>query len=124
LDKKPGLCRVFAFYNSLNINMWGSGIDEYRVGLKQVEEQLNRDWSQSEKAEIEVVSFISTPADALWAAALCNAKITIDGNEHVFEQLRGTIVIEKENDTWNISHMHASFPDYRNAENGSFPVNN
>ena len=105
-----------------NINMWGSGLDEYRVGLKQVEEQLKRDWSQSEKSEIEVLSFVPTPIDALWTAAICNAKVTIDGNEHIFEHLRGTLVIEKENGTWKISHMHASFPDYRNADNGSFPV--
>ncbi len=70
------------------------------------------------------MSFVSTPIDALWAAALCNAKITIDGKEHIFEHLRGTVTIEKENGVWKISHMHASFPDYRNAQNGSFPVNN
>lgn len=105
-----------------NINMWGSGIDEYRVGLKQVEEQLKRDWSQSEKCEIEVLSYVPTTHDALWAAALCNAKITIEGKEHCFLDLRGAIIIEKENERWKISHMHASFPDYRNPSNGSFPV--
>lgn len=105
-----------------NINMWGSGLDEYRVGLKQVEEQLKRDWSQSEKGEIEVVSFVQTPTAALWTAAICNAIVTIDGKQHVFEHLRGTIVIEKEDGVWKISHMHASFPDYRNAEHRSFPT--
>ncbi len=105
-----------------NTNMWGSGLDEYRVGLKEVEEQLKREWSQSEKGEITVLSFVPAPADALWSAALCQAKITIAGREHIFEHLRGTIVIEKENGAWKISHMHASFPDYRNPENGSFPV--
>jgi hypothetical protein len=79
-------------------------------------------WSQSEKSEIAVVSFVPTPADALWTAAVCQAKITIDGQEHIFENLRGTIIIENENGVWKISHMHASFPDYRNAEQGSFPV--
>jgi hypothetical protein len=57
------------------------------------------------------------------AAALCRAKITVDGKEHFFEHLRGTLVMERENEIWKISHMHASFPDYRNAENESFPVN-
>lgn len=108
---------------SKNIHMWGSGLDEYRVGLQEVEEQLKRDWSQSEKGEIKVISFVTTAMDALWTAAICQANIIIDGKEHIFEHLRGTIVIEKENGAWKISHMHASFPDYRNAENGSFPVN-
>jgi hypothetical protein len=113
-----GLLNLF----TKNTNMWGSGLDEYRVGLKEVEEQLKRDWSQSEKSVIEVVSFVPTPEDAVWAAALCNAKITINSEEHAFEHLRGTVIIEKEDGVWKISHMHASFPDYRNAENGSFPV--
>lgn len=104
------------------INMWGTGPDEHRVGLEQVKVQLKRDFSQSEKSEIEVVAFVPTPIDALWAAALCNGKITINGKTHCFENLRGTIIIEKEDGIWKISHMHASFPDYRNAENSSFPV--
>jgi ketosteroid isomerase-like protein len=108
---------------SQNMTAWGSGVDEYRVGIKQMEAQLLRDWNQSEKCEIEIVSFIPAPSNATWAAAICNARITIGGKEHVFEQLRGTIIIEKENDAWKILHMHASFPDYRNPENGSFPVN-
>lgn len=107
---------------SSNITMWGTGLDEYRVGLTQVEEQLKRDWSQSEKGAIEVISFVPTATDAKWAAAVCHARITIDGKEYVFEELRGTIVIDKENEKWKISHMHASFPDYRNAQNGSFPA--
>lgn len=115
----PCLLNLF----SKNINLWGSGLDEYRIGLKQVEEQLKREWSQSEKGEIEIVSFVTTAIDVLWAAAICQAKITINGKEHIFEHLRGTIVIENENGNWKISHMHASFPDYRNAENASFPVN-
>jgi len=105
-----------------NANMWGSGLDEYRVGLKQIEEQLKRDWSQAEKGEISILSFVPTSLDALWAAAVCKAKITVDGKEHIFDHLRGTVVIEKEDGVWKISHTHASFPDYRNTENGSFPV--
>lgn len=104
-----------------NTNLWGSGPDEYRVGLKQVEEQLKRDWSQSDAGEIEVVSFVPTANDALWAAAICKAKVTIKGEQHTFDHLRGTIMIEKENESWKISHMHASFPDFRNAEGSSFP---
>lgn len=106
---------------SKNINLWGSGLDEYRVGLKQLEEQLKRDWTQSEKGEIAVISFVPTPPHALWAAAICQAKITIAGKEYIFEHLRGTIIIEQEDRLWKIAHMHASFPDYRNAENASFP---
>ncbi|WP_419419934.1 nuclear transport factor 2 family protein [Legionella sp. D16C41] len=106
-----------------NANVWGSGIDEYRVGLKEIEEQLQRDWSQSDESRIEIVRFIVSPDDALWAAAICNAHLKIAGQDYVFDHLRGTIIIEQDEGNWKIAHMHASFPDYRNAENNSFPVN-
>lgn len=106
-----------------NATMWGSGLDEYRVGLTQIKEQLERDWSQSEQGEIEIISYTPDSNDSLWTAALCTAKVTIDGKQHMFEHLRGTIILENENGNWKIAHMHASFPDFRNAENGSFPIN-
>lgn len=105
-----------------NANSWGTGIDEYCVGLTQLAEQFKRDWSQSEKGEIEIVSFVPTPDNVLWAAAICNAKVTIDGKKHTFGHLRGTITIDKEDGIWKIFHTHASFPDYRNPQNSSFPI--
>lgn len=102
--------------------MWGTGVDEYRVGLKELTAQFNRDFSQSEKSEIQMISFASNTAESLWAAAICNTKITINAKEYFFENLRITIIIEKEEGAWKISHMHASFPDYRNPENCSFPI--
>ncbi|MCE0722016.1 MULTISPECIES: nuclear transport factor 2 family protein [Legionella] len=107
-----------------NTNVWGSGLDEYRVGLTEMEEQLRRDWSQSEQGKIEIIRFVPTPDDASWAAAVCHARITIEGKEYLFEHLRGTLTIEREEGVWKIAHMHCSFPDYRNADNGSFPVGN
>lgn len=105
-----------------NSTMWGSGLDEYREGREDIEKQLKRDWAQSEKSEIEMVEYIPSSTDASWIAARCNAHITIDGQRHTFEHLRGTLCVQKEDGIWKISHMHCSFPDYRNAEHGSFPV--
>lgn len=102
-------------------NVWGTAIDEYRTGLKELEIQHQRDWSQSEKGEILIVAWVPTSTDAQFAAAVCKAMITIDGKENIFEHLRGTLTIKKEDGIWKIAHMHASFPDFRNLENGSFP---
>jgi len=115
------LKRLLNLFTS-NTNMWGTGLDEYRVGLQQVETQLQRDWEQAEKSEIEVVSFIPASDDLTFAAAICQARITINHAQHIFEHLRVTINIEKEQGLWKIAHMHASFPDYRNNIDGSFPV--
>lgn len=119
--KKRDLSFLLSLFTH-NTNMWGTGIDEYRVGLKQIEDQLKRDWRQAEASEIEIVQFIPTGDEALWAGAICNAKLTVEGKDYYFEHLRGTIIIDQEEKTWKISHMHCSFPDYRNAKDGSFPV--
>lgn len=102
-------------------NVWGSGVDEYRVGHAELTEQLNRDWSQSEAGQIIIQRFVSAPGMATWAAAVCQAHITIEGQTYVFNDLRGTITVEQEKGVWKIAHMHASFPDYRNPVDGSFP---
>jgi ketosteroid isomerase-like protein len=105
-----------------NATMFGTGIDEYRKGLKEIEEQVKRDWSQSEKGELKLTSFLGPSDNSTWAAGEFTAKIQINGQVHKFEPLRGTIILEKEGDTWKIAHMHASFPDFRQAEGASFPA--
>ncbi len=107
---------------SKNMTLWGTGIDEYRVGIEAMKAQLHRDWSQSTRATLDLISFIPTPNHAIWAAGLCKTHLTIDGQDYVFDNLRGTIVITEEQGDFRILHMHASFPDYRNPEAGSFPV--
>ena len=102
--------------------LWGTGIDEYREGLYQIEEQILRDWQQSDSGEIRVVSFASTPQNALWTAAMCETMIVVAGKTYYFEDLRGTIIAEQEEGSWKIAHMHSSFPDYRNPEDNSFPI--
>lgn len=115
----PFLLNLF----SEEATIWGTGIDEYRSGLNEIEMQFHRDWSQSDKGEIQIQHAIPTTANVLWVAAVCLAQITIEGTTHSFEHLRGTLIVEQINGVWKIVHMHCSFPDYRNAENGSFPVN-
>ncbi len=105
-----------------NATLFGTGIDEYRTGLKEIEEQVKRDWSQSEKGALKLTAFLGPSDHSTWAAANFAAQIQINGQIHTFEPLRGTIILEKEEEVWKIAHMHASFPDYRQAEGASFPA--
>lgn len=105
-----------------NATVWGTGKDEYRVGLDQIAEQHKRDWSQSESASIHCHTFVETPNDALWAASICDAVVVVAGVEYKLSDLRGTIAIALEENVWKIVHMHASFPDPRNSEGNSFPI--
>lgn len=102
--------------------LWGTALDEYRTGIKAAIEQHKRDWSQSEQGSIKIVSWLPTPQDALWAAAVCQANITVDGVQYTFEHLRGSLSIVQEDGVWKIAFMHASFPDMRNAPGNSFPL--
>jgi hypothetical protein len=48
---------ISLFYSVFLPKIQMSGVlefDEYRVGIKEMEEQLRRDWSQSELAKIEM----------------------------------------------------------------------
>lgn len=104
--------------------MIGTAADEKRVGLNQIENQLKRDWSQSEAGEIKILSFLPSLDSATWACADMETTITANGKAHHFKDFRGTVVIEQEDGVWKISHTHFSFPDYRNPEDGSFPIPN
>ncbi|WP_131780998.1 nuclear transport factor 2 family protein [Legionella gresilensis] len=105
-----------------NATLWGTGIDEYRYGLKEIEEQLLRAWSQSEDSEITIINFNPAPAHSFWASANCSAKLWIDGQTYILEHLRVTICIDEEDQTWKIAHLHASFPDFRNPRDSAFPI--
>ncbi len=104
-----------------NATLIGTVCDEHRIGLKEIEAQLQRDWSQSEQGAIVIASFFPSPSSGLWASALCHTTIIIDGQSHHFENLRGSIVIEEVEKDWKIAHMHASFPDLRSPKGYSFP---
>ena len=115
LDEVLRLC-------SKNMTLWGTGLDEYRVGIQAIEEQLYRDWSQSTRSTMDWVSFIPTPHSAFWVAGLCNAHLTIEDQDYSFDNLRVTIATIEEQGKLKIAHMHGSFPDLRNPAGNSFPV--
>ena len=104
-----------------NCNVWGTAVDEYRMGHDELKTQHERDWSQSEKGIIKIIKTVPTDKNAQWAAVIAKAIVTIDGEEHTFDHLRGTITVAQEDGKWKISHMHCSFPDLRTEEGSSFP---
>ena len=105
-----------------NMTLWGTGLDEYRVGIEAIEEQLRRDWSQSTRSTMDLVAFIPTPHSTSWVAGVCNAHLTIENQDYSFDNLRVTIATVEEQGKLKIAHMHASFPDLRNPTGNSFPV--
>lgn len=102
--------------------MFGTGRDEYRAGLDEIKDQLERDWSQASAGKLNLKHHLHASKDGTsWASAIFQAEITIDGKIHIFENLRGSIFVEKDDSgEYKISHMHASFPDPEQPEGNSF----
>jgi ketosteroid isomerase-like protein len=100
----------------------GTALDEIRVGIQAMKEQLERELKQA-KAQIHIVSFLPAPTEGFWASAICKAVITADGKTESFDNLRITMIVEKIGQALKIAHMHASFPDMRSPEGYSFPKN-
>ena len=119
--KTRNMNKVLSLFTK-NSYMLGSAVDESRYGLDAIQTQLNRDWSQSEKAAIEIITFQPAPIDAPWCTVFARAHITVNNENFCVDHLRGSIYIFKQNGAWKIAHMHSSFADNRNPENNSFPV--
>lgn len=102
--------------------LWGTAADEFRQGLHAIEEQHQRDWQQSEHSSIRVIKYHNALSNGNWVVADFAVDLQINGQHHHFEDLRGTIITVQTEKGWKIAHMHASFPDYRNPNENSFPV--
>lgn len=99
----------------------GTGRDEYRNGKDEIRAQFERDWTQSEAGYLEVTRHVHSSRDRRsWGVCEFTAKITIDGKEHIFPNLRASIFLEEENGHMKIAHLHSSFPDPLQAEGESY----
>lgn len=113
------------FRDSTDSFHYGTGADEKIEGLDGMLKQLERDWSQSEKAQLEMIDFRFESFDSRFAWVTCDMipTITISGKKHSFPVLRSTIVAILENRKWKIAHSHASWPYQEQKEGQSFPKN-
>jgi hypothetical protein len=104
-----------------NATLWGTGIDEYRFGIDEIEAQFKRDWSQSQSGKLEISKHIHSSKDGKsWGSCICLAKIEIDGVIHEFPNLRGSVFLEEEGGKMKIAHLHSSFPDPIQESGNSF----
>ena len=107
---------------SPHIHLWGTARDEVLEGIDDVRQQMEKEWTISERVTLTPISFVSAPTNLSWVAAICEAEITIKGTCHKFTDLRFTVTAQKELNAWKIVHGHCSFPDQRNPEGSPFPL--
>ena len=103
--------------------MYGTGADEKRQGLAEIQAQAERDWSQSEAGSMEISwHLVSAVGSVAWVAADMAFKVTIGGEEMGLPG-RLTAVLEQREGKWLIAQSHFSFPWAQQAQGESFPSN-
>jgi ketosteroid isomerase-like protein len=101
--------------------MYGTGADEKRIGLAEIKAQAERDWSQTEAANITFDwTSVSAAGNVAWVAADATFKIRAGGQDMAFPA-RLTAVLEKRGEQWLFVQSHFSFPAGGQAEGEAFP---
>ncbi len=100
----------------------GTGVDEKRVGLAEIQTQAERDWAQSETFSLEWGwSSVSAAGSVAWVAADAIGHVKMGGQE-VQLPLRLTAVLEHRGARWLWMQGHVSMPAPGQAEGESFPA--
>jgi ketosteroid isomerase-like protein len=102
----------------------GTGADEQRVGLGEIQRQFERDWAQSESAALEWGggASVSAAGPVAWVV-LPHALVRVTtGGQSMELPLRLSAVLEQRGGRWLFMHAHFSFPAAGEAEGESFPA--
>jgi ketosteroid isomerase-like protein len=111
-----------AFAHDPDVLMYGTGADEKRLGLAEIQVQAERDWSQTETASLSYKWIsVSAAGSVAWAATDTVLDVKAGGQKMTLP-LRITFVLEKRGDEWLIVHAHFSIPAASQAEGASFPT--
>lgn len=109
-----------AFAPDPDVVMYGTGADEKRVGLAEIQAQAERDWSQTEAAGVTYGwTSVSAAGSVAWAATDATFRLKTGGQEMTLPA-RITFVLEKRGEEWLIVQAHFSFPSAGQTEGESF----
>ena len=104
-----------------DVTFFGTGVDEERVGIAEIKEQIQRDWAQSESASIDWDRLcVSAQGTVAWVAAHVMLKARVSGREMTIPG-RITAVMDKRDGRWLIDQLHMSVPMVGQKEGHSFP---
>jgi ketosteroid isomerase-like protein len=102
--------------------LFGTGIDEKRIGRDAFKLQAERDWSQTEALEFNFTWHrISAVGSVAWLAAEGLGQGKAGGQEMEFP-LRMTAVLEQRGDEWHFVQAHVSLPAPGQESGDSVPV--
>lgn len=102
--------------------LFGTGIDEKRIGPEEFRYQAERDWSQTEALSFDFTSHhISASGPVAWVASEGLGRGQAGGQEIQFP-LRMTAVLEQRDGQWLLVQSHVSLPAAAQEEGDSVPV--
>lgn len=109
-----------AFAGTEAVMVYGTGLDEKRLGIDAIREQIERDWAQSEAAGMRL-GWIRTAVrgDVAWVATDLDLTFSVAG-ERGRAPGRATFVLVREDATWKIEHFHCSAPALAQEPGRSF----
>jgi ketosteroid isomerase-like protein len=100
----------------------GTGADEKRVGVAEIQAQTERDWSQSEALFWEWGwTSVSAAGSVAWVAVDAVGHVKVAGQE-LHLPMRVTAVLEHRGAHWLFLQAHASLPTPEQTEGESFPI--
>jgi len=103
-----------------DVVLYGTGVDEKRIGPEQIRFQIERDWAQTDSIEMSFNwSSISAANNIAWAAMDGVFNIRAQG-QGMTVPARASFVLEKRAGKWLIVHSHFSTPAAGQEEGSSF----
>ncbi|MBX9805767.1 MAG: nuclear transport factor 2 family protein [Alphaproteobacteria bacterium] len=100
--------------------VWGTGADEIRRGLTQIESQLLRDWSQSDSCAFVIEKTELDEDNPNWIGAILKVNVTMGGVIHPLT-MRLTTITKRVDGIEKIHFCHGSFPEKYQEIGKSFP---
>lgn len=105
-----------------DVFLFGTGIDEKRIGRDEFKFQAERDWAQTEALAFNFTwRRISAAGPVAWIAAEGQGQGRAGGQEMEFP-LRLTAVLEQRDDEWFLVQSHVALPAPGQAAGDSVPV--
>lgn len=108
------------FAPDADVILFGTGVDERRIGLEEIRTQVERDWAQSESASMSFPWIsVSAAGPVAWAAAEGEFKFRAAGQGGIIP-VRASFVFERREGSWLVVHSHLSTPAAAQEEGQSF----
>jgi ketosteroid isomerase-like protein len=105
-----------------DIFLFGTGVDEKRIGRAQFRLQAERDWSQTDTLAFKLTWHqVSAAGPVAWVAAEGVGQGKVGGQAIEFP-FRATVVLEQRGDKWLFLQLHMSLPAPAQDEGDSVPV--